>query len=818
MHRTTTIKSKLIDLGWNTDDLFYEQTIPSTNSDAKAYRPAVILTHNGYCIGIIDAPPLGELLPDFSKRFFASTRSLALFFLFIFFEERFYRLDASGELHLCEHGGPTLRDIISEATDSSDANCDHDLRFAQVKWSRAENLRLPQILAITRTIDAILQGKKCLSVSMTTGTGKTITQAALAAKLLNSGFAKRVLAITPSLALVRMHRELYSAFGLSVSIHGNETTLNDQQIVILTPNKLLSIQDGRSASLVQPSEFDIIIADEAQFLLRGRLKEELEIKSHQVLVGFSAHPLMTPPFVERPIFEYSIEDALEEPAAPPGYEAFELGSIALVSEGLPKVREKSAVSRESVYLLSARNLRDDGTITLDERLEIDHDSHRRFEVLENDILISTAGAVLRVVLVRSLDKPAVFGSSLLRVRSRDSSITLSIFDFLSSDIGTSTLNRLAYGAVLRHLDARALTKVLVYLPTLHLLHEDLVEKERDGDERQAKRQLRMEIAAINVLRNEVIPQLEENARAAERDPEYSSPSQNELVAARLRRLAIELAGSDIGDIVLDSFPFPIAIAYRRYVDSRFNVFERVLRLRDLAESCGFFLYNVCLADYFINLSHTGYTINDKGARRAYSGFSMAARIDFIEEILNGDHKNQPLFLAELPSAQKITSNLRIFQEDLRNSLSHTAAASESQQNNILNEFTPRAMELLHELNFITKYNMVRIPSYHTENGKLYRRLEVYSGVSPHAEEQEISSPYIATEIGKDHIAILGPEGSVLNLHPLYQLISNRETRHETHLCFFKQRKKGLLEGESIQGSFYVELNGGNYFDNLIPSE
>ena len=69
----------------------------------------------------------------------------------------------------------------------------------------------------------------------------------------------------------------------------------------------------------------------------------------------------------------------------------------------------------------------------------------------------------------------------------------------------------------------------------------------------------------------------------------------------------------------------------------------------------------------------------------------------------------------------------------------------------------------------------------------------------------------------NHIVLIDPDGQILDLHPMYQLMANDETRYENHLCFFKQRKlkEKVLEGESVQGAFQLELDGFEEFNTLL---
>src|SRR5207245_7825166 len=97
-----------------------------------------------------------------------------------------------------------------------------------------------------------------------------------------------------------------------------------------------------------------------------------------------------------------------------------------------------------------------------------------------------------------------------------------------------------------------------------------------------------------------------------------------------------------------------------------------------------------------------------------------------------------------------------------------------------------------------------------------RRMVVYKGVVPHSEEEHLSAQPIFPAAESDHLVLLGGEDKVLDLYPLYQLLTNEETRFETHLCVLKQRKQSErpLEGESIQGAVEIQLDGFDEFERL----
>jgi hypothetical protein len=62
---------------------------------------------------------------------------------------------------------------------------------------------------------------------------------------------------------------------------------------------------------------------------------------------------------------------------------------------------------------------------------------------------------------------------------------------------------------------------------------------------------------------------------------------------------------------MSHYPTPIALAYRRFYDSRFNIYEQTLRLRDLFESASFFVYNLVLSDVLRRLDPKQFYIEER---------------------------------------------------------------------------------------------------------------------------------------------------------------------------------------------------------------
>lgn len=582
-----------------------------------------------------------------------------------------------------------------------------------------------------------------------------------------------------------------------------------------------------------------------------------------------------------PVFEYSLDEAIaaEEPKAPPGYKALRLADITDFRTGIfiknnllqnpdlanPPQRQV-AVPVDSALVVSARDIRSHGTLSLAQTRRIPLSSLRgalslrtdasggldaRYMLQPDDILLVAQGRIGLVALVpTSLQEPVVLASSLIRLRINPDVAARDVYAFLKSDIGQAALNRLSLrGTSIPRLTVGALEHLQVFLPELargsagagsdngpisrdltstthehesvttigDIVPEAIISSNNIGTEKEETQdpQFTAASAAHRRITEDIIPLLgstDGDWRIIEADPDNFA-----LAASLLHEVANSLSPPSLSEQVINDYPAPIALAYKRFLDSRFNPFEQVPRLKDLAEATSFFIYNVLLADALHNLDNKIYFIEDPGARRAYNGYSMAARLDFVAATLkSAEHTGgSELFVPELSTVPEIVDIARSLQEDLRNRISHTAAASESQQMRLIEEFQPKVNNLLRKLEFLKNYRLVRVPSFYYRKGQLIRQMIVYKGTTPTMDELPIETASL-TPMERDHLILLNTDDQVLDLYPIYQLFSGEETRYETHLCFMKQRKKNreALEGESVTGAFAVNLEGFTHFEIL----
>ncbi len=271
-----------------------------------------------------------------------------------------------------------------------------------------------------------------------------------------------------------------------------------------------------------------------------------------------------------------------------------------------------------------------------------------------------------------------------------------------------------------------------------------------------------------------------------------------------------LVEPSLADKIMEKYPTPIALACRRFHNAQLNVYEQMRRLIDLYEYTTFFVFNLVLADLFQRLDPI--YIKDKGVRNAFKDFSMERRIKFMEEVIKvaSTGHGTSLFIPELvdSAVTNYANNLK----ELRNELAHKGTASESVQRRILDKKKPIIDELLCELKFLIDYRLVRIPGLHYEGGQLIYQMMVYQGEVPFLDTKPIGGDLQLERsclADRNHLVILNNQGKVLDLHPLYQLVSNEKTQDEEHMCFLKQCKdqEKRVYVESIQTSAVFALDG-----------
>jgi len=683
---------------------------------------------------------------------------------------------------------------------------------------------LHQALALGRSLDALVSGQKRGIVSMAAGSESTDVVMQLVHKLIHSGFYQRILYVSDHKDDLKFANDFLQKNRENSFIISQSKALDySHQIQLATTDYLAESESILETSQESHSFYNLIITRNADSI--DKLIDTIGYLSEVSILGFSTSKnRKSSHFPAQPIFEYSVEDAVVDITPPEGFRTILLGDITEINSGLTLNKSQYSISEdtgslqpEQVYFLTARDILSDGAINFNgaRRIQLQDLSEQKLSNKNTERYLANPGDILmprisrmarnNVALVPDNEEKIVFADSVIRIRvDQAKAKPLDVVNFLKSDSGHKLVHRFSSSLVgMSRLSPSTLAKTPIFLP--------------ESDSARKVKELSDISMAVRQLKEETLPSLELLEKSSKLDNKENTSLK--AIAFQLHQLADNLVPLPLTERILNKYPTPIALAYKRFEDSRFNVYEQVQRLQDVYEAASFFIYNLVLADCFHRLDPKKFFISNAGERRAYNSFAMAGRIDFIKSItdLAKPNNGTELFIPELVNMPFTEPANKL--KNLRNSLSHTATATESGQRKIFEDSLPAVEALLDGLAFLEDYRMVRVPSFYRKNGKLTARMEVYQGTVPTLGEKEDSDDLPLSELIKaehDHLIMLNSSGKILDIYPMYQLIENERTQYESHICFLKQRKKEdrKLEGESVQYSKDIPLKGFDEFEKL----
>lgn len=147
-------------------------------------------------------------------------------------------------------------------------------RPAYIQANKLRFLRPYQLKAIHQLQDAVRNGKDRFLFEMATGTGKTLTAAAVVKLFLRTGNARRVLFLVDRLELEDQAKKafasLLSADFQTVIYKENRDDWRRAEIVVTTVQSLLF--NNKFQRLFSPTDFDLVISDEAHRSIGGNAR------------------------------------------------------------------------------------------------------------------------------------------------------------------------------------------------------------------------------------------------------------------------------------------------------------------------------------------------------------------------------------------------------------------------------------------------------------------------------------------------------------------------------------------------------------------
>jgi type I restriction enzyme R subunit len=139
-------------------------------------------------------------------------------------------------------------------------------------------LRPYQIDAIKSVQQSVADGNERFLFEMATGTGKTLTSAAIIKLFLRSGNAKRVLFLVDRLELEEQAREAFNDYlktdYTTVVYKENRDNWRRAEIMVTTVQSLMV--NNKYRSIFSPTDFDLVISDEAHRSIGGNSRAVFE--------------------------------------------------------------------------------------------------------------------------------------------------------------------------------------------------------------------------------------------------------------------------------------------------------------------------------------------------------------------------------------------------------------------------------------------------------------------------------------------------------------------------------------------------------------
>ena len=152
--------------------------------------------------------------------------------------------------------------------------CNEAERPDYIKANKLRFLRPYQLKAIHTLQGAVKDGKDRFLFEMATGTGKTLTAAAVIKLFLRSGNARRVLFLVDRLELEDQARKAFSALlsnDFQTTVYKeNRNDWRRAEIVVTTVQSLLA--SNKYQRLFSPTDFDLVISDEAHRSIGGNAR------------------------------------------------------------------------------------------------------------------------------------------------------------------------------------------------------------------------------------------------------------------------------------------------------------------------------------------------------------------------------------------------------------------------------------------------------------------------------------------------------------------------------------------------------------------
>jgi type I restriction enzyme R subunit len=153
-----------------------------------------------------------------------------------------------------------------------------EIRAKYIHDNKLKIMRKYQVGAIHAIQNAAREGKKRYLLEMATGTGKTLTCAAIIKLFLKTGNAKRVLFLVDRIELEKQAQEAFeNSLGQDFTVYTYKEHKDDWGTADIVVSTVQSLQtNDRYKELFSPTDFELVISDEAHRSIGGNARAVFE--------------------------------------------------------------------------------------------------------------------------------------------------------------------------------------------------------------------------------------------------------------------------------------------------------------------------------------------------------------------------------------------------------------------------------------------------------------------------------------------------------------------------------------------------------------
>lgn len=327
--RVKLIDPKLHQVGWVEDKIVRERIItPGRILDEKGKRkkgkkPDYILLHNSTPIAVIEAKEERKSALEGMQQAKEYAEDLNVLFAYSTNGHQIEEFDFTTNKQTTIQGFPSPEELWQRYVNYSlkGVKIKPEINPLETPYYYVPGGKKPwyfQEVAIKKAIEAVLNGKKRILLTMATGTGKTFVAFQIVWKLLKSGYFHRVLYLADRIFLRDQAYNEFSPFEDARDIIEEGKAPKTRDVYFSIYQSMYAGEEGKRLYQQYPPDFfDLIIIDECHRSGYGTWHEILEYFGSAIHLGMTATPkrddnIDTYAYFGDPVYSYSMGKAIED--------------------------------------------------------------------------------------------------------------------------------------------------------------------------------------------------------------------------------------------------------------------------------------------------------------------------------------------------------------------------------------------------------------------------------------------------------------------------------------------------------------------------